>query len=152
MNNLMRVDPLHELEEMNQRLSRFFGANDLAPFWRGEREDVKIADWRPAVDIEETEEAYLIKVELPEVRKEDVKVSVQNGILTLQGERRMEKEKKDRKVHRVERFYGNFVRSFALPDEVEAQDVSAEFKDGMLYVRMGKSEKAKPRSIEVKVG
>ena len=98
-----------------------------------------------------TESEYLIKAELPEVRKEDVKVTVENGVLTLQGERRQEKEEKGRRFHRVERSYGSFVRSFTLPESVDEGGVKAEYKDGVLALHLPKSEKVKPKAIDVKV-
>ena len=110
-----------------------------------------VADWSPTVDISETDGEYLIKAELPEVKKDDVKVTLEDGILTIQGERRREKDEKTTKYHRVERSYGSFVRSFSLPDQVDENGVKAEYRDGMLNLRIPKSEKAKPRAIEVKV-
>jgi HSP20 family protein len=93
----------------------------------------------------------LIKADLPEVKKEDVKVELHDGMLTVQGERRQEKEEKGKKFHKIERQYGRFVRRFALPAEVEADKVQAEFKDGVLSVHLPKSPKATPKAIEVKV-
>jgi HSP20 family protein len=93
---------------------------------------------------------FLIKTELPEIKKEDVKVAVENGLLTIVGERKFEKEE-NKKYHRVERAYGRFVRSFVLPDGADAEKVNAEFKDGVLKVHLPKSEKTKPKQIEVKV-
>jgi HSP20 family protein len=103
------------------------------------------------VDITETDNEYLIKAEIPEVKRDDVKVSVQNGVLTLQGERKKEKEEKGKKFHRVERYYGSFLRTFSVPDNVDETKVVAEFKDGVLNVHLPKTEKAKPKAIEVKV-
>jgi HSP20 family protein len=111
-----------------------------------------VSDWTPTVDISETDREYLIKMELPEVRKEDVKVTVEDGVLTIQGERRQEREEKGKKFHRVERSYGTFMRGFTVPDDVDEAKVGAEFKEGMLLLRLPKSEKAKPKAIEVKVG
>jgi HSP20 family protein len=98
----------------------------------------------------EDDKEYLIKTELPDVKKEDVKVAVENGRLTITGERKFEKEE-SKKYHRVERLYGRFVRSFIVPDVAEVDKVSAEFTEGVLKVHLPKSEKAKPRQIEVKV-
>ena len=109
------------------------------------------ADWAPPVDVQETDKEYLIKAELPEVKKEDVKVDVLDGVLTIEGERTQEKEEKGKKFHKVERSYGKFVRQFALPTEVDAAKVQAEFKDGMLNVHLPKTAVAKPKAIEVKV-
>lgn len=110
-----------------------------------------MADWTPSVDISETDTAYLIKGEIPGVKKEDVKVTVQDGMLTIQGERKMEKEEKGKKFHRVERSYGSFVRSFRLPDDADENKVKAEFKDGMINVTLAKSAKAKTKAINVAV-
>jgi len=109
------------------------------------------ADWMPTVDISETDGEYLIKAELPEIKKEDVKVTVEDGVLTLQGERRQEKDEKGKKFHRVERSYGSFARSFTLPESVDDAGVKAEYKDGMLVLHLPKTERVKPKSIDVKV-
>ena len=98
-----------------------------------------------------TTRSTLIKAELPEVKKEDVKVTVDNGVLTITGERKFEKEEKGKKYHRVERGYGSFMRSFALPEGAAGDKISAEFKEGVLKVHLAKSGEAKPKSIDVKV-
>jgi HSP20 family protein len=144
----VRWDPFRELESMSDRLNRVFARPTLSP---SGREALTVADWMPTVDISETDSEYLIKAELPEVKKEDVKVTVENGVLTLQGERRQEKEEKGKKYHRVERSYGSFVRSFTLPESVDEGAVKAEYKDGMLNLHLPKTEKVKPKSIDVKV-
>ena len=110
-----------------------------------------VAEWAPLVDISEDDKEYLIKAELPEVKKEDVKVTAEQGTLTIMGERKFEKEEKGKKYHRVERCYGSFGRSFSLPDDASPGKVSAEFKDGVLTVHLAKDEKAKPQYVEVKV-
>jgi len=145
---LVRWDPFRELESMSDRLNRVFSRPTLST---SGREALTVADWMPTVDISESENEYLIKAELPEVKKEDVKVTVENGVLTLQGERRQEKEEKGKKYHRVERSYGSFVRSFTLPESVDEGAVKAEDKDGMLNLHLPKTEKVKPKSIDVKV-
>jgi HSP20 family protein len=108
--------------------------------------------WRPAADISESEKEYLIKAELPGVNKEDVKIALQDDILTLSGERKLEAEQSDDNQIRVERFYGAFSRSFALPESADASNVRAEAKDGVLLVHIPKKapSKAQPISIEVK--
>jgi HSP20 family protein len=150
MNVITRYNPFKELEEMEHRLSTLFGR---APVKRnGERKEaMTVAEWAPLVDITEDEKEYLIKAELPYVKKEDVKVSVQDDVLSISGERKSEKEETGKKYHRVERAYGSFYRSFTLPEDADGSKVAAEFKDGMLKVHLPKSEKAKPKSIEVKV-
>jgi HSP20 family protein len=140
------------MEELQRRLASVF---DLAPYRRGslttDEENMTVPEWVPAVDIIEDDKEYLIKVELPEVPKDAVKVTVEGGTLTISGERKAEKEEKGRKVHRVERYYGRFERSFSIPDDAEESKVNAEFKDGVLKVHLAKSEKARPKQIEVKV-
>ena len=148
MNVVTRWDPSREMEELQNRLSNFFGRTP-ARLGDTKEESMTVAEWAPLVDITEDEKEYIIKTELPEVKKEDVKVAVENGLLTIVGERKFEKEE-NKKYHRIERAYGRFVRSFIVPDYVEADKVSAEFKDGVLKVRLPKSEKTKPKQIEVK--
>ncbi|MDH5624832.1 MAG: Hsp20/alpha crystallin family protein, partial [Nitrospira sp.] len=146
MMTLVRWDPFRELQEMSDRLNRTLTRPALR---NGGKEDLTVADWVPTVDISESEGGYLIKAELPEVKKEDVKVTVEDGVLTLSGERRQEKEEKGKKYHRVERSYGSFVRSFSLPESVDESGVKAEYKDGVLSLHLPKTEKVKPKSIEV---
>jgi HSP20 family protein len=149
MNALTRWDPFKEMDDLHRRLSSLFA---LAPRRTGEdRENMTVAEWAPTVDIIEDDKEYLIKAELPEVHKDDVKVTVENGVLTITGHRKMEKEEKGKRYHRIERSYGSFARSFTVPDDADDAKVAAEFKDGVLSVRLTKSEKARPRSIEVKV-
>lgn len=147
--NLIKWDPFKELEDVSNRLNRLFGRAGSTE--ESDQNMLAVADWSPSVDISETDDAYLIKGEIPGVKKEDVKVTVQDGMLTIQGERKMEKEEKNKKFHRVECSYGNFVRSFRMPDDADETKVKAEFKDGMLNVTLPKSEKAKSKSINVSV-
>jgi HSP20 family protein len=147
--NLVRWDPFRELEDMSARLNRIF---DQPPARRtGADDGVAFADWAPAVDVQETEKEYLVKADLPDVKKDDVKVDIRDGVLTVEGERKQEKEEKGKRFHRIERSYGKFVRRLALPTDVDEQKIGAEFKDGVLNVHIPKSEAAKPRSIDVKI-
>lgn len=152
MYHVIRWNPLREMEEAQRRMSSLF---DCTPFRRGnltgDEENITVPEWAPLADIAEDEQEYLLKVELPEVHKDDVKVTVESGTLTIAGERKSEAEQKGRKFHRVERSYGRFERSFSIPDDAEAGNVKAEFKDGVLRVHLAKSEKALPKQIEVKV-
>jgi len=150
MNAITRWDPFKELDDLQSRLSTLFGR---APVRKdgGKDEAMTVAEWTPLVDIVEDDHEYLIKAEVPEVKKEDVKVTVQNGVLSLVGNRRFVKEENDKKYHRVERAYGSFVRSFSLPEDADENKVSADFKDGVLQVHLPKSEKARPKNIEVKI-
>src|SRR5260221_9948434 len=134
-------DPFHELSEFQNRLSSVFGRSNPP---KG-NEGSMMSQWSPPVDILEDEKEFLVKAELPDIKKEDVHVTVENGVLTISGERRFEKEEKKRRYHRVERSYGSFTRSFSLPDGAEPGKVHAEFKDGVLKVHMLKSEMAKPK-------
>ena len=140
-----------ELEEMSPRLNRIFG-HSTPPRTARDREKnaMMVFDWSPTVDVAETPDEFQIKAELPEVKKEDVIVSVDNGLLRLEGERRQEKEDKGKTYHRVERSYGSFRRTFMLPDNVEYTKVRADFEDGVLKVHLPKTEKTK-RAIEVEV-
>ena len=147
--NLVRWDPFRELEEVSDRLNRVFGRPLTAK--SDGKETMTVADWTPSVDISETEGEYVIKAELPEVKKDDVKITLEEGVLSIQGERKHEKEEKGKKFHRIERAYGRFVRSFVVPDYVDEAKIKAEYQDGVLQLHLPKSEKAKPRAIEVKV-
>lgn len=144
--NIVKWNPLRELEDMQMRLNRFFTE---APAPRSEKP--LFADWAPAVDIQETAQEYLIKAELPEMKREDIQVNVLDGVLTLEGERSQEKEEKGKKFHKTERSYGKFVRQFALPAEVDAAKVQAEYKEGLLSVHLPKTAVAKPTAVSVKV-
>lgn len=146
--SLVRWEPFRELEDIQARLNRFF----TSPATRtvAERE-LAFADWSPAIDVQETDREYLIKADLPEVKKEDVKVTVENGVLSVEGERKQEKEEKNRRFHKIERSYGKFVRRFELPTEVDPAKVEAAFKDGVLNVHLPKSPNGSPKAISVKV-
>lgn len=144
-----RWDPFKEMEAMQDRLNRAFGVASL-PGNAG-KELMSVSEWAPLVDITEDDNEYLIKAELPEVKKDDVKVNVENGVLSITGERRYEHEEKTKKQHRIERSYGRFERSFTLPDEADGTRVCAEFKDGLLKVHLPKNTGAKPKSIDIKV-
>jgi HSP20 family protein len=146
----MRWNPFKELEEMEKRLSGFFGRPPAGES-SGNKQAITVADWSPLVDITEDDQEYLIKAEIPEVKKEDIKLNVHNDVLTITGERKYEKEEKNKKYHRVERAYGSFMRSFTLPEDADGTRVTADYKDGLLNVHLPKSEKAKPKAIEVKV-
>jgi len=150
MNALTRWDPTREVDELQNRLARFFG---LAPArtTSGGEEVMTVAEWAPSVDISEDDKEWLVKADLPDVKKEDVKVNVEDGALTVTGERKFEKEEKGKKYHRIERSYGNFFRSFTLPEGADGAKVSAEFKDGVLKVHLPKNEKEKAKTVEVKV-
>ena len=144
-----RLDRWKELEDMEKRFSTYLGRPAVQT--ETGKEAMTVAEWSPLVDITEDDKEYLIKADLPEVKKEDVKLTVQDDVMSISGERKYEKEEKGKKYHRVERAYGSFMRSFTLPEDADGNKVSAEYKDGVLKVHLPKSEKAKPKSIEVKV-
>jgi len=141
-------DPMQEFSELQNRLTNLFGRTTLRPGNGGET--LAIADWAPAVDITEDDKEFLVKTELPGLKREEVKVTVEDGVLSISGERKVEKEEKNKKYHRVERSYGSFVRSFTLPEGADASKVNAEFKDGVLNVHLAKSPGAQPKAIEIK--
>jgi HSP20 family protein len=144
--NLVRWDPFRDFEGIQARLNRLFP--EMSP--RIEDENL-FAAWNPAVDIQETDNEFVLKADLPDVKKDDVRVALENGVLTVEGERNREKEEKGKRFHRVERAYGKFVRHFTLPTEVDTPNVKAEFKDGVLNVHLPKAAEVKPKAIEVKV-
>jgi len=146
-NPLTDWEPFQELNEFSNRLGSFFGQ---VPARRRE-EGGTPAEWSPCVDVVEDDKEYVVKAELPEIKKDDVHVTVENDILSIQGERKFEKEEKGKRYHRRERSYGSFARSFNLPEGADASRIRAEFKDGMLRVHLPKSERAKPKQIDVRV-
>ena len=149
MNMLTRWDPMQELKDFENRLASWFGRASLST--NGEKEVMRLTEWAPLVDITEDDKEYVIKADLPEMKKDDVKVTIRDGMLTLSGERKYEKEEKNKKYHRVERAYGSFSRSFSVPDDTDESKVSAQCKDGVIKIHLPKSEKAKAKAHEVKV-
>jgi len=153
--SLIRWNPTQELERwpsdifsVQRDINRLFDN-----FFRGgaQGDETFSSYWTPAVDISEQENEYIVKMELPGVAKEDVKISLESNILTIKGEKKQEKEEKNKNLHRIERSYGSFQRSFTLPTTVKSDKIDAFFKDGVLTVSLPKMEEAKPKQIEVKV-
>lgn len=141
------------IPELNQRspfyhlrdqLNRLFDAS-------ASRAPESFGDWSPALDAFEDKDKYVVSLELPGLKKEDISVTVQDGVLTVSGERKREQETTSGNVHRTERYYGKFTRSVSLPPTAKADQVAASYKDGVLHVELPKAEEAKPKSIEVKV-
>lgn len=145
MNQLVRWNPFNELDNMRRQMTTLLNGNAEAA------ETGAVEMWAPVVDIFEDDHAYIFKAELPEVKKEDVSVQIENGILCIAGERKAEKEQKIRRVHRIERAQGAFSRRFELPADIDGANVEASFKEGVLTVTVAKAAHAKPRKIEVKV-
>ena len=150
MNSLKLWNPLRDLEEMQDRVLRSFGMGLNRRIPEGQQPLIT-SEWSPSVDIVEDEHEYLIKAELPEVNKDDVKVTLEHGVVTIKGERKLEKEEKNKKYHRIERSYGCFERSFSIPEDATRDNVSADFKDGLLQVHLAKSEEKRPQYVEVAV-
>jgi len=132
--SLIRWNPARDLEALLQHYPLGF-SRGLSP---ASQELLTTSDWAPVVDISETPEAYLIRAELAGMKREDIKVKLEQGVLTLRGERRQEKEDKDNKHHRVERFYGSFARSFTLPEDADAEHIKAEYSEGLLTLSLPK--------------
>jgi HSP20 family protein len=150
MNALKRWDELKGRKAFQHNLDNLL--RPLSVHIPERREESRAAaEWSPLVDISEDDTEYRIKAELPEVNKEDVKVTAEAGMVTIMGERKFEKEENGRRYHRVERAYGTFGRSFSLPDDASPARVSAEFKEGVLTVHLVKDEKARPQQIEIKI-
>lgn len=154
--SLIRWSPKRELaawpselsnvqREINRLFDNFFHGDVQAD------ESFFSSVWTPAVDIAEQDDQYIVKVELPGVHKDDVKITLESNILTIRGEKKQEKEITEDNYHRVERSYGSFQRSFTLPTTVKADKIDAGVKDGILTVSLPKVEEAKPKQIEVKV-
>jgi len=141
--NLMK-DP----SEFWPRFNRIFEGLGVGPEFV---EENALVAWTPACDIYETDKAIVLTVELPGIKKEEVSVSIENNLLTIHGERKFQEEKKRENYHRVERNYGEFFRSFTLPNYIEPAKILAEFKEGLLQVSLPKREEAKPKQVEIKV-
>ena len=138
-------DPFREMEELVDRYNR----SARKSLVKHDDKTFEVGDWMPVVDISETEDAFVIKAELPGVDKDDVSVKIENGILTIRGEKKAETE--DKKNHRIECTYGSFVRSFTLPQTTKSDSIKAEYKNGILNLTIPKSEEVKPKEIEVKI-
>ncbi len=143
--NLSVWDPFREMENL---LDRYKNLPKRA-IAKSDEKIFEVGDWMPVVDINETKNNFVVKVELPGVDKKDVSVNIENGVLTIRGEKKVETE--DKKCHRVECSYGSFIRSFTLPQSVKADEIEAEYKNGILNLTIPKSEEAKPKQIDVKI-
>ncbi len=141
-------NPFQEMEDMLNRYTRATGRDIKA----GD-DNLGFADWSPTVDIEESDQSYLIHADIPGVDKKDIDVKVENGVLSISGEKHMQKEsgKEGSKFHRTERFSGSFARSFTLPSSIDEDKVEASYKDGVLSLMIPKAEEVKPKAIDIKV-
>ena len=143
------LDPFRDLSLIQDRMNQIF--EDTLARSRGREEGLRTGMWTPAVDIYENNDFVVVKAELPGVEKDRISVEVEDGILTLRGERGIGKEVKEENFHRIERAYGSFQRSFSLPVSVDQEKVTARFRDGVLEVKMPKQAQAKAKQIEVDV-
>lgn len=148
---IVRWEPFRELLTTQDRLNQLFNQTFGQALASEGQEDVSNRVWAPAVDIYETEQNLVVKAELPGVDPKDVEVRIENQTLFIRGERKFEKDVKEQNYHRVERSYGAFARSFTLPNTVNAEDVKAEYKNGILTLTLAKREEAKPKTIKIQV-
>jgi HSP20 family protein len=152
LNKVITRNPIREMEEAPQnRFNRFFLGSFPNIMGSGEIHSLTVADWSPEVDISQDDHEYLLKADLPEMKKDDVRVTVEDGILSVSGERKSVKEDQKKKFHRIERSYGTFRRSFTLPEDADGKKVTAEFRDGVLKVHLPTTPIARSKAIEVKV-
>jgi HSP20 family protein len=145
---MTRFDPFRDMAVLQDRMNRLFNET-YGP--RREDDLMNRGTWTPAVDIYETDGALVLRAELPDMRREDIDVSVENNTLTIRGERKLDSDIKQESFHRVERAYGSFVRSFSLPNTVDATKIGAEYKNGVLNIKLPVREEAKPRTINIEV-
>jgi HSP20 family protein len=148
---IIRWEPFRDLVGLQERMNRLFDESFRGINRTGSEEDWVGGSWAPAVDIYEQNGNIVLKAELPGVDPKDVDVRVENNILTLRGERKLENEVKRESYHRVERAYGSFTRSFTLPNVVDTEKIKAEYKDGLLRMTLPKKDEAKPKQISINV-
>jgi HSP20 family protein len=148
MVDLVSWDPYREFRGLADRFNRFF----TTPASGRRDEEMSLGSWLPPVDISEEKDRILLTAELPGFKSEDIEIQLEGGVLTLRGERKFEEEKDGRTFHRVERSYGQFVRSFTLPNNVDRERIRASFRDGLLELDLPKREEAKPRQIRISSG
>ena len=143
-------DPFAELRELSDRLNRAFSSDPF--FARGEGQTLANIDWSPSVNVSETDKAYMILADLPDVKKEDIKVSCDHGMLSIEGERKQQKAEENERFHRVESSYGRFMRRFALPEDADESAIEATHKDGGLSLRIPKTKNKPQQARQIKVG
>lgn len=139
---------LGQLTSVRDELNRLFNSS----FGELGRASDLFGMWTPALDLYEGKEEFVVRAELPGMKKQDIEISLHEGALSVSGERKAEEQSDESQAHRRERFFGRFQRTLELPKSVKAQEVKATYKDGILTVTLPKTEEAKPRQIEVKVG
>ena len=147
---IIRWTPFRELSTVQERMNKLFEDVMKSPY-RPE-EGFAPAAWAPAVDIYETDKEIVLKAELPEMQEKDIDIKIEDNVLSITGERSMEKEVKEENYHRIERAYGSFNRSFTLPRTVDREGIKAAYKDGVLKVTIPKKDEVKPKQIKIDVG
>ena len=151
---LVKFNPVRDLIDFEREFNKMFNSFENR-FGISKSKDVDTgyenAVWTPLTDIYEDNDKFSLKVDLPGIKKEDVKISFTNGKLNISGERVQESESKDAKCHRIEKSYGKYFRSFNLPELIQSEKINAEFADGQLTITIPKAEEAKPKEIEIKV-
>ena len=147
--NLVTWDPYRELSTLHDRFSRILGGS---PMRRDRDEEMSLGSWIPPVDIVEEKDQILLTAELPGFQEKDIEIQMEGGVLTLRGERKTETENEGKTFHRIERSYGQFVRSFTLPNNVDREKIKANFHNGLLQIELPKREEAKPRQIKISAG
>jgi HSP20 family protein len=145
--SLIRWEPFGGAEDLFTRMPSLFGRWPKHVDFNGNR----ALDWAPSVDISETDDEFLVRAELPAVKKEDVRITVDDGMLTISGERKQKTEEKKERMHRVETVYGKFSRSFSLPDNVDTASIRAESKDGVITVHVAKTRSEPKKPTEIKI-
>lgn len=146
--NLIRFNPARDLWRIRDDMDKVFNQFFSRPY---EGDDFPEIEWAPRVDIMEKDNEYMLRAELPGLVKDDVKITMQDNVLTIKGEKKEEIKEENKNYHLCERRYGKFMRSFRLPTPVEAKKIDANFKDGVLTISLPKSEEAKPKEIEIKM-
>ena len=144
-------NPLGEMDDAQNLLNRIFLGDFPSGIGSGEIDSLAVADWSPEIDISEDDQGYLLKADLPEMKKGDVRVTVEDGVLSVSGERKTQKEDPKKKFHRIERSFGTFRRSFTLPEDADSTKVTAKFRDGVLKVHLPTTPVAKSKATQVKV-
>lgn len=146
MNNITRWDPFRNLASLQEQVNRLFEGN--LPH---DRDQSALTAWSPSVDVYETENELVIKADLPEVAEKDIDVRVENNMLTIRGERKLEQKVKEENYLRMERSYGFFTRSFSLPNTINAEQIQAQYTDGVLTLTLPKRAESKPKQVKINV-
>ncbi len=144
---IIRWDPFRDLMTLRERMNRLF--EDVFTSARGEEKDIISSSWTPAVDIYEDENQLVLTAEVPGIDEKDIEIKLEDNTLSIQGERKMEKETKEENYHRIERAYGSFYRSFTLPNYIDQDKIQAEHENGILKITMPKKPELKPRKVKI---